>query len=170
MTPTSTPTPYTSGIVSNRSRRLRMIAAVVLAMIVAMAIYGMVVLMPGVNRAATEAVRAGKIASQRPTAAVGSGATTAVLHVSGKQARILKVQVYFTYGYWIVWTVLVLSLLLIVWLDLREVSRSYLNQRLKLWESAANATVQRSGQAGDPADGGAASNGPSSGLSEPPGP
>jgi hypothetical protein len=50
------------------------------------------------------------------------------------------------YAYWSVCLTLVLSLVLITWMDLREVSRNYLEQRKALWSSATRETIEQSGQ------------------------
>ncbi len=133
---------YGSGFVSNRSRRLRTITALLLVVIVAMAVYGTRVLVPGINRAASVAVRPTVQSSAIPTPNVTRNAAVTPLNVTKRQAKVLKLDVMFVAAYWVVWIVLLLSLLLTAWLDLREVSRNYLEQRRELWVAASKAASE----------------------------
>jgi hypothetical protein len=142
---TSNRAQYGSGFVSSRSRRLRTIAALFLLVIVAMAVYGTRVLVPGINRVAAIAVKPAVHPQGNLVSPIPRRNTVTPLNVSKKEARILKFDVMFVAAYWVVWIVLILSLLLVVWMDLREVSRNYLDQRRELWsvalkEASAGAT------------------------------
>ena len=137
---TPIPTKYGSGIISNRSRRLRTIAAVLMVFIIAMAIYGSRVLVPRINRAAAIANR--PVTSLDSRIVPGGVKKKPILNLSPEQARALRIDVIVEAAYWVVWILLVLSLLLVAWLDLREVSRTYLNQRRELWSTAARAASE----------------------------
>jgi hypothetical protein len=139
---TPSPAKYGSGIVSSRSRRLRTIAAILLVAIVAMAIYGMRVLVPGINHAASAAVKPSEQSQvfSGPQNVAHSKITP--LKLTKKEAQVLKFDVLFEAAYWVVWIVLILSLMMVAWMDFREVSRTYLNQRRELWADAATATLK----------------------------
>jgi len=144
---TPTPSVYSQTIVSPRSRRLRTIAAVILVIILVMSAYGVRVLMPLVKRSADAARReeAASAARQRPADNLpASTGREHRLRVSSRTARIIRFQVIFTYGYWTIWTMLVLTLLLLSWMDLREVSRNYISQRKLLFQAAIDAETLRS--------------------------
>lgn len=138
---TPNPAQYGSGIISSRSRRLRTIAAVLLIGIIAMAVYGTRILVPGINRAARAAV---KPAIQSSVISTPHDESITPLKLTKREAQILRLDVMFEAVYWVVWIVMIVSLLLVAWMDLREVSRTYLNQRRELWAVAAKAALKDS--------------------------
>jgi len=137
---------YGSGIISSRSRRLRTIAAVLLAAIIAMALYGTHVLVPRINRAAGVATAQAAATKAAPPTPDIEHKRISRLNLTRKEARVLRFDVIFEAAYWTIWTLLVLSLLLVAWMDLREVSRTYLNQRRELWSIATNTASEEVGQ------------------------
>jgi hypothetical protein len=148
----NSPAAYRAGVISVRSRRLRLIAGLFMVAIVGMAVYGLAVLMPGMKQAIINAaphpqtiINASPIGKANVNRNASAPAVSTDLHLSAKSARLLRIKVILMYGYWTVWVVFVLTLLFVVWLDLREVSRNYLNQRRELWSAAAQATQERAG-------------------------
>lgn len=127
----TTPTMYQS-LLSARSRRLRTVGGVLLAAIIAMSLYGFVVLMPAINRS----VAAHKIA-RIEASAPGSKAAPVLTPAQRKEQKKVYTQVAFVYAYWGVCGLLVIAALFIAWLDLREVSRNYLAQRRAIWNEVA---------------------------------
>ena len=51
--------------------------------------------------------------------------------------RVVAANVLFAYGYWSICSLLVVGMLFVAWLDTREVSRNYLNERRSVWLEAA---------------------------------
>ena len=147
----STSSVYGYGIVSPKSRRLRTVAALLLVAIVLLGAYGMRVVMPGVNQAAERASFQHFTGAQQTT----HTDKTPRLHITPRENRVLRFKLLVAYGYWSAWTVLVLSLLLVTWLDLREVVRNYAAQRKTLFQSAINGTQRPSRFVEEPLAGGA---------------
>ncbi len=144
---TSEPSVYKSAFISPRSRRLRTVGAFLLVTIVAMAFYGMRFLMPAIRaevitntKAAASSAPANSPITHVNTHTIASAPLTA-LHIASKHRRIIRMRVLFMYAYWTLWTILSISLMLIGWLDLREVQRMYLQQRKDLWNKATTATI-----------------------------
>ncbi len=124
---------YSQGIVSARSRRIRYVAAVVLAAVILMGAYGTLRLMPQVrntsrNFSAIQRHDATGIAPPHPS--------TSDLTERTHLVKVVRFEILFAYAYWTVWTLLVLTLILLAWIDLREVSRAYLMQRKRLYTDA----------------------------------
>lgn len=111
-------------LITNKSWRLRIIGSLLLIATLVMAIYGGFVLMPSL-RSAKEAALARTLDSQEPQAI--------------RAKNVMKTKLIFAYGYWSVCGILVTATLLVAWLDVREMSRSYLEQRKSIW---ANVTKE----------------------------
>lgn len=138
-TPTSKLQSVQHGIVSVRSRRLRAIGTVLLAGILLMSLYGVFGLMPTL-RASSKRVNESRAiaASQGTVVQSGTGVSTPTvvtpeMRQSRKLARALAAQVIFAWIYWTVCALLLVGLLLIAWLDFRELSRQYDNERIALF-------------------------------------
>lgn len=133
MAPTSSA--YQGMVISARSRRLRLIGGLLVVAILCMVLYGIRVLMPTLNKTVTLVAHSHVQAapSGLPATPPGSEVAAAPLHLR----HILRAQIIFAYGYWTLCSLFVLSLLLVAWLDLREVTRNYANQRRKLWTETA---------------------------------
>lgn len=131
---TDTPSVY-SGIVSPRSRRLRTIGIVLLTAVVAMALYGYFVLMPSIERSLRE--------NPVPAPSITAGPTRPGVDKppTSKAQRIRKYQVAVALAYWGVCSLLLVSVVMVAWLDFREVTRVYAEQRRAMWTSAV-ATVE----------------------------
>ncbi len=150
-TPTSKLQSVQRGILSARSRRLRTTGAVLLAGILLMSLYGVFSLMPRV-RVSAERVSQSRavVAAQRAEAAVGSRVAVRVpispeFRQSRRLERALAAQIIFVWIYWTICALLLLGLLLIAWLDFREVSRQYENERITLFaETAAQVARHKS--------------------------
>ena len=122
-TMTNEAAPAYRSLLTNRSRRLRIIGSLLLLASLGMAIYGGIVLMPSL-RAAKAATLAQTLNSRTPEAI--------------RAKKIMKTKLIFAYGYWSVCGVLVTAILLTAWLDVREMSRSYVEQRKSLWANVAD--------------------------------
>ncbi len=114
-------TPYQS-LISARSRRFRTIGLVLLTMVLGMSIYGGSVLMPKLreNRAL--------LRSQTTSATAPSTASSSEKSLH----KLAKAQILFAYAYWGVCGTLIIALLLVAYLDFREVSRNYLQMKITL--------------------------------------
>ena len=126
---TSNSSPYTN-FISARSRRFRVIGVVLIVAILGMAGYGATVLMPSLRAMRAEVQT---LTPKPPTsvgAAKGSPEKRGVVSPSLKRAqKVLLTKVVFLYAYWIVCALLVLTLVIVAWLDFREVMRNYLTAR-----------------------------------------
>lgn len=103
-----------AGLISGRSRRLRTTGLVLLVAVLAMVAYGVLVLMPHHGGAHV----------------APAGSSPADLAAR----RALLTRVLFLYAYWSTCAVLLLGLLVVAWLDFREVARSYAAERAALWK------------------------------------
>lgn len=119
---TSEPAPAYRTLVTNKSRRLRIIGSLLIIASLGMAIYGGLVLMPSL-RSAKATTLAQTLNSRTPEAI--------------RAKKVMKTTLIFAYGYWSVCGIVVTAILLVAWLDVREMSRSYLEQRKSLWASVA---------------------------------
>ncbi len=133
MTPTSST--YQGIMVSARSRRLRIIGSLLLVAIIGMSIYGIRVLMPVLQK--TTALVAHASAQTASSQNHASLSNAEALSASPHLRRLLRIRIIFSYGYWTCCAILFLSLLLVVWLDLREVTRNYADQRRKIWTDSS---------------------------------
>ena len=97
-------------LLTPRSRRLRTIGAVLLLAIIVMAAIG--------------AIWVGPLVHHVPAAALASPAA---------RKRKLLADIAILYSWWGIVTGLVLLLLIVAWLDVREVARSYVEHRQSLW-------------------------------------
>lgn len=109
-------------LITNKSRRLRVIGVMLVVAAVSMAIYGGIVIMPSL-RVAKNAALIYPLDSRAPDA----------IHAK----RVVKAQLIFAYGYWSVCGILITATLFTAWLDVREMSRSYLEQRKIIWANVA---------------------------------
>lgn len=138
-----------SGMITAQSRRLRTIGAVLLVAVALMALYGSLVLMPRINRS-VEVRRAAQARLEKNGAApagtpgIAAPAETPAL---ARAQKAEKLQVATVFAYWGVCALLVIATLFVAWLDLREISRSYVQQRRQLWMQTAN-DMSREGVSG----------------------
>ena len=128
-----TPSAYT-GIVSPRSRRLRMIGGMLLLAVLAMILYGYFGLMPSLARAARESAASGAAISAPARLDRSESRSQPQTHAQ----RVRKLQVAVALAYWGVCGLVLLAVLLVAWLDLREISRSYVAERRAMWTQAAS--------------------------------
>lgn len=155
----TTPTAY-QPLISARSRRLRVTGVLLLVAVLGMALYGYAVLMPSlralphvaqstdrtgsVNRttgavssARLGAVRAGNSTAARQTVSVSAKPLTE------KQRKTALAKVLFVYGYWSVCGLLLVALILVSWLDFRELSRNYGEYRRRLYAESLRESASR---------------------------
>jgi len=150
---TSTPPVYQT-MISPRSRRLRTTGLVLLVAAVAMALYGLFVLMPSLKRAvAAESRQVPSIHKERLTTATNlvrtpSGGTSQAARIR-RAHHVVAVKVLFAYGYWITCGLLVVAMVFVAWLDLREVSLTYLNHRRAVWADTAASLEEKKGMEDD---------------------
>ena len=136
-------------LISARSRRLRIIGTILLISVLAMTLYGYFVLMPSLRTLPriTPPVAQSAANVQRPTTA-GTGILQADIlrpmpklsepklsepKLSEGTRKTALAKVIFIYGYWSVCGVLLISLLLVCWLDFRELTHVYEDQRQRLY-------------------------------------
>ena len=117
-----TPQKYAS-MVSPRSQRLRTIGWVMLAFIIGLFLYGYFGLMPVIGNS---------MSSQSHTPATISSQSNPP-HLSAKAKKIVKIKAAIGILYWGVEFLLVTALVFVAWLDVREVSKTYLRQRKTIW-------------------------------------
>jgi hypothetical protein len=126
---TSSPLPY-ENLVTPRARRLKTIGSLLLVVIVGMALYGVLGLMPGIQRTAAlhRVEYLARVAGpdNQPT-----GVTAETVREK-RLKRSLKLQVAVAQLYWGVCGLLLCGALLIAWLYFREISRSFIAQRRAL--------------------------------------
>ncbi len=134
-------TAYNATMVSQKSRRLRTIASILLVLIGAFTMYGVLVLMPSLRHNVDRYKRLQR--EVRLESAYNSPATPDTQTAPGKHttvsraAKSVKVQVLFMYAYWSVTLLLLSALIAAVWLDLREITRQYTEHRLRMVATAA---------------------------------
>jgi len=124
-------TPY-SGIVSPRSRRLRIIGLVLLAAVVLMVIYGYFGLMPALRRSVQSDSASSVV---RHSTAVGAQPSAIQ---SEHERRVRKLKASAGLAYWGVCSLLLVGTVFVAWLDLREISRNYVAERRAMWMQAAD--------------------------------
>ena len=129
-------TAYNATMVSPKSRRLRTIASVLLVIIGALTVYGMLVLMPSLRRN-VEHYKHLQTEVHMASSAGGLQPVTGKHPSVSRAAKAVKVQVLFMYGYWSVTLLLIFGLVGAVWLDFREITRQYTEQRLRMVATAA---------------------------------
>lgn len=112
-------------VVSARSRRLRIVGAMLLLATLGMVAYGSLVLMPGLRHAVVTTPR-------RLEQRLSDGRVERDPEVE-RWKRALATRILFAYGYWAFCGVLVLAVVLVAYLDFREVSRNYLARRQAIW-------------------------------------
>lgn len=127
------------GFVSPRSRRLRTVGLILLIAAVGMTLYGSLSLMPGLKRAIKrEAHVSAALSGGRPLASLDPTVRAKVV----RARRAAAVQVTFAYSYWAVCALLVAVLIVVAWLDVREVQRRYVDQRIRLFAETAQALTR----------------------------
>ena len=128
----NTPPSVYSNMISAQSRRLRTIGLMLILAIVAMTIYGYFGLMPAIDRSLN--ARGPEVS--RPAAAVRSANGSASTPLTREQ-RVRKFKVATALAYWGVCALLLCGVVLVAWLDLREVTRNYIAQRRAIWNQTA---------------------------------
>ncbi len=120
------PNPYSS-LISSRSRRLRTVGWVLLAFIIGLFLYGYFKLMPELGGAknATEMVASGSVIRTSPETPL-----------TPRAKRVVKFKAAVAILFWGVELLLVCALVFVAWLDVREVSKTYIQQRRKVWSQS----------------------------------
>lgn len=124
-------------MVSARSRRLRTVGSLLLIAVIGMALYGYFSLMPRLN-AAIQTYHRLEMKTDQPVRAVAQ--TPAAAAELERARKVHKVQIAFVMAFWGAWTLLFFALLVIAWLDAREVLHTYVQQRRAVWQDVANRT------------------------------
>ncbi len=135
-------------LISPRSRRLRTTGLFLLAVIVVMALYGYFSLMPSLR---ISAARLAAQANARP-AATNSAVTTsgnrvlptakptnaqdAVARMPRQEREAQAAKIVFAYAYWGVCLSLLIALMLVAWLDFREVGRNFDQQQAAIFAAS----------------------------------
>lgn len=145
---TDTPTVYQS-LISARSRRLRTVASVLLAGILAMTLYGYFRLMPSLRVAAARMEQTTK----RSTAAAANSAShvtpaqrtaqDTVARMSQRERDAQAAKLVFAYAYWGVCLSLLVALMLVAWLDFREVGRNFDQQQAAMFAASLKNETQQ---------------------------
>jgi hypothetical protein len=103
-----------------------------------MALYGYFGLMPSIERSLRD--------NPVPPGSISSAPRTARPPVESappsRAERVRKLQVAVALAYWGVCSLLLIGVVVVAWLDFREVTRSYAAQRRAMWTEAVG-TVQR---------------------------
>ena len=133
------------GIVSARSRRLRTIGVMLLLAALLLSAYGAMVLMPAINRAVT--ARHARIETA-PHASISLTARSDEMRALTRDQKAEKVQVATVFAFWGVCALLVIGALFVAWLDLREITRNYVQQRKQLWTQTAERVGREAGTDG----------------------
>ena len=128
-----TPSVY-SNIVSPRSRRLRTIGLGLLIAICGMVIYGYFSLMPSLARS----IRENPLPASSSVSAHHSDASNLGKRPLTRAERLRKLRVAIALAYWGVCGLFIVAVVLVAWLDLREISRTYVEQRRAMWTQAAD--------------------------------
>ncbi len=118
-----------SSIISARSRRLRTIGLVLLVSVLLLALYGAFVFMPRLreNRVTLRA----RITYQDPKSPpIPFQSLTP--DQQAKVKRLAKAQLLFEYAYWSFCGALIIALLVVAWMDAREVAKNYLREQVTL--------------------------------------
>lgn len=121
-------TPY-QNLISAQSRRLRVIGIVLLVMILGMCVYGGRVLMPK--------LRENRAPLHNSTVQATSSSTVLSPVKAESLRKLAKAQLLFFYAYWGVCFALIIALLMVAYLDFREVSRNYLRLQVSLLSNTA---------------------------------
>jgi len=121
-------TPY-QNLISAQSRRLRVIGIVLLVMILGMCVYGGRVLMPK--------LRENRAPLHHSTVQATSSSTALSPAKAESLRKLAKAQLLFFYAYWGVCFALIIALLVVAYLDFREVSRNYLRLQVSLLSNTA---------------------------------
>ena len=123
-----------STIVSPRSRLLRTIGLALLVGILAMVIYGYFGLMPSLARS----LRTNPVSAPHTTVAAQNRESQLDLQQYNRAQRIRKMRVSVALAYWGVCALMLVGVVLVAWLDLREISRTYVAERRAMWSEAAD--------------------------------
>ena len=140
---TDTPTVYQS-LVSARSRRLRLTGILLLIAVLGMTLYGYLALMPSLRTLPRVGAHkrpgvTGQISAAPRQSSQAAGAVDPVTGLTEQERKAALAKVVFVYGYWSVCGVLILALVIVSWLDFRELSRNYDAHRQSLFTSTLNA-------------------------------
>ena len=134
--------PVYQSLISARSRRLRTIALLLLAVVIGMAAYGYLSLMPALRVAAARVEQANTRSTPTPTPN-GTLATPAqkstqdtVARMSRKERDAQAAKLVFAYAFWGVCLTLLLAVMLVAWLDFREVGRNFDQQQAAIFAAS----------------------------------
>ncbi|HLJ54814.1 MAG TPA: hypothetical protein VKT77_07210 [Chthonomonadaceae bacterium] len=120
------PTVYSS-VVTPRSRRLRTVGVVLLAAVLALTLYGYFGLMPAIERTLR---RNPEVAASTPRL---SPALDAASPAAARAHRVRKLQIAIALAYWGVCSLLLVGAIVVAWLDFREITRTYVENRRAIW-------------------------------------
>ncbi|HZT43534.1 MAG TPA: hypothetical protein VFA07_15325 [Chthonomonadaceae bacterium] len=129
--------PAYQSMVSPRSRRLRTIGLLLLVAIIGMSLYGFSSLMPAIRRQAVAYHQ--QTVSTQPSRTESPQAS----RQGSRAKKIMLLQITIAYLYWGTCGLLIIALLFVAWLDLREVTRNYINQRRSVWMETAGRLQDR---------------------------
>ncbi len=133
-----TPFAYQGSVLSARSRRLRTIGSLLLLAVIGMSIYGGTVLMPAINRSiAAHSLKRTTVTVPTPPDAALPVPAPSQIAAEAHARKVQRLQVAVAFAYWGVCVLLIVAILLIAWLDLREISRNYLSQYRNLRSEVA---------------------------------
>ena len=123
-------TPYSS-MISLRSRRLRTLGIALLVVLLLLTGYGILALMPAMKSATMRySVETHKINARKIAAPEESAQTLR------RMKRLMVMKWLFVDAYWLTCGLVAFSAMFVAWLDFREVSRQYIQERRSLWNSA----------------------------------
>jgi predicted membrane protein len=133
-----TPSVYSS-IVSPRSRRLRTIGILLLVAVCGMVIFGYYNLMPSLARS----IRENPLPAYTSIGARRSDTPDPAMRPMTRAERLRKLRVAVALAYWGVCGMLIVGVVFVAWMDLREISRTYVEQRRAMWTQAADRLESR---------------------------
>ena len=127
-------------LITSRSRRLRTTGIVLLIAVLAMITYGTLFLMPSLHtviHALPQTSGTGGGTISRPGAPIVTMPVVKGLPASEglteREHRVVLAKVLFGYGYWTVCVTLLLALMVVSWLDFRELARNYDAERHRIY-------------------------------------
>lgn len=139
------PTSAHRSLISLRSRRIRTLGVALLALVIGLCVYGYCFLMPSLHVPQSAARLAGL---QQELRVAQSSTPASPVHQAEIQTRLdrtkklLKTELLILYGFWAVCGTILLMLMLLAWMDLREVARVYAQERRAIWTDAIAKTAK----------------------------
>lgn len=127
-----------SSMISARSRRLRTIGLVLLGFVLSLSLYGGLVFMPRLRE--NRMVLRAQITHQ-PLNSPPIPFDQLTPQQKTKLQRLAKAQFIFQFGYWSICGSLIILLLIIAWLDAREVAKNYLRLQITLLAGSSKSST-----------------------------